>query len=138
MASINRVTLVGRLGKDPDQHVSKKKNLICTFSLATDEWYADQAGERKKKTLWHNIVCFQRLAEVCMQYLTKGNSVYVQGSIDYQKWIDDGGMKHQKTVIKANQIIFLDKTNVKENIEDTELPFGLSDRCFQESVWKNF
>lgn len=92
---VNRVTLVGRLGKDPETRYTSGGQAVTNFSLATDEAYKDRAGERQKHTEWHRIVMWGKLAEIAQQYLKKGMLVYLEGRIRSRQWEDkrDGQKK---------------------------------------------
>jgi len=92
---VNRVTLVGRLGKDPETRYTSGGQAVCNFSVATDETYKDRAGQRQKRTEWHRIVMWGKLAEIAQQYLKKGALVYLEGRIQSRQWEDkrDGQKK---------------------------------------------
>jgi single-strand DNA-binding protein len=107
MAGVNKVILIGNLGKDPEFKVTPGGSPVCTFSLATTERYNDKSGQRQEKTEWHNIVVWGKLAETANQYLKKGRSAYIEGRIQTRSWDDKDGTKKYKTEIVANQIQFL-------------------------------
>ncbi len=92
---VNRVTLVGRLGKDPETRYTSGGQAVCNFSVATDETYKDRSGQRQKRTEWHRIVMWGKLAEIAQQYLKKGALVYLEGRIQSRQWEDkrDGQKK---------------------------------------------
>jgi len=101
--SVNKVILVGRLGKDPETRYTGSGQAVCSFSLATDESYKDRSGERQKRTEWHRIVVWAKLAEICQQYLKKGSLVYIEGRIQSRQWDDKTtGQKRYATEIIAN------------------------------------
>jgi single-strand DNA-binding protein len=101
--SVNKVILVGRLGKDPETRYTGSGQAVCNFSLATDESYKDRNGERQKRTEWHRIVVWAKLAEICQQYLKKGSLIYVEGRIQSRQWDDKTtGQKRYATEIIAN------------------------------------
>lgn len=104
--SLNRATLIGNLGKDPELKYTPQGTPVATFSIATSSRYKDKQGEWQDKTEWHNITAWQRLAEICGQYLHKGSKVYIEGRIETQSWEKDG-QKHYKTVIIAQELIML-------------------------------
>jgi single-strand DNA-binding protein len=107
---INKVILVGRLGKDPEIRSTPNGTTVAKFSLATDERFTDKSGEKQDRTEWHNIVAFGKLAEICGQYLRKGKLVYIDGSIHYDSWDDkETGQKKYRTEITANTMKMLDK-----------------------------
>ncbi|HMQ13156.1 MAG TPA: single-stranded DNA-binding protein, partial [Candidatus Competibacter phosphatis] len=100
MASVNRVTLLGNLGKDPDVRYMPDGTAVVTVSLATSETWKDKAtGERKEQTEWHRWVFFRRLAEIAGQSLKKGSQIYATGRIQTRKWIDSTGIERYTTEI---------------------------------------
>ncbi len=110
MASVNKVILVGRLGKDPEIRSIPSGTSVAKFSIATDERYTDRNGEKQERTEWHNITAWGKLAEICGQYLRKGKLVYVEGSIRTDSWDDkETGQKRYRTEIVANQMQMLDR-----------------------------
>jgi len=86
--SVNKVILVGRLGRDPETRYTGGGQAVCNFSLATDETYKDRSGERQKRTEWHKIVVWGKQAEIAQQYLKKGSLVFVEGRIQSRQWDD--------------------------------------------------
>lgn len=105
--SVNRVILVGRLGKDPETRYTSSGQAVCNFSLATDETYKDRAGERQKRTEWHRIVVWAKQAEIAQQYLHKGSLIYVEGRIQTRQWDDREGQKRTSVEIVANRFQML-------------------------------
>jgi len=97
--TVNRVILVGRLGKDPEMRYTPNGTAVCKFSLATDEGWRDQSGQLQKRTEWHNIVAWTKLAENCQKLLTKGKQIYVEGRIQTRQWDDRDGNKRTTTEI---------------------------------------
>lgn len=115
MASVNKVILVGRLGKDPEIRSTAGGQTVARFSLATDDKYTDRNGEKQERTEWHNIVAWAKLAEICGQYLRKGKLVYIEGSIRTDSWDDkETGQKRYKTEIIANTMQMLDRRGDEE------------------------
>ena len=105
---INKVILVGRLGKDPEIRSTPQGNTVAKFTLATDEKFTDRAGEKQERTEWHNIVAWGKLGEICGQYLKKGKLVYIEGSIRTDSWDDkESGQKKYRTEIVANTMKML-------------------------------
>ena len=102
MASLNKVHLIGNLGKDPVLNYTSTGMAICNFSIATTKTYKD-----KKTTSWHNITLFGKTAEAASKFLKKGHPVYIEGEIDYQTWTDKDGTQKHKTVIVGNVMQFL-------------------------------
>ena len=106
--SVNKVILVGRLGKDPELKYTASGTPFCRFSMATDDSWNDKAsGERQERTEWHNIVVWDRLAEICNQYLQKGKLVYIEGSLQTREWDDQEGNKRKTTEIRARDMVML-------------------------------
>lgn len=102
MRGVNKVILVGTLGKDPEAKTFANGGMITKVSMATSESWNDKAtGERKEVTEWHNIVFQNKLAEIAQQYLRKGAKVYVEGSLSTRKWTDQNGQERYMTEIKA-------------------------------------
>ena len=107
---INKVILVGRLGKDPEIRSTPSGTSVARFSLATDEKFTDRNGEKQERTEWHNITAWGKLAEICGQYLRKGKLVYIEGSIRTDSWDDkESGQKKYRTEIVANIMKMLDR-----------------------------
>ena len=108
MASVNKVILVGNLGKDPEVRYAPSGDAICNITLATSEtWKDKQSGEKREATEWHRVVFFGKLAEIAGQYLKKGSSVYVEGSLKTRKWQDKDGSDRYTTEIKADEMKML-------------------------------
>jgi len=101
------VILIGRLGKDPEVKYTPSGAPVAKFSLATDEVFKDRSGEQQKRTEWHNIVAWNKLAEICGQYLTKGKLVYIEGSIRSRQWEDQAGNKRTAYDIVAGRMQML-------------------------------
>ncbi|MGB7298439.1 MAG: single-stranded DNA-binding protein [Burkholderiaceae bacterium] len=108
MASVNKVILVGNLGKDPDTRYSPNGGAICNVNIATTRQWKDKAtGERREETDWHRVVFFNRLAEIAGEYLKKGRSVYVEGRLQTRKWQDKEGKDQWTTEVVADQMQML-------------------------------
>jgi single-strand DNA-binding protein len=105
--SVNKVILVGNLGKDPELRYTSSGTAVATFSLATSERYKDKSGEQQEKTEWHNIVTWRNLAEICGKYLHKGKQVYIEGRIQTRSYDDRDGNKRYMTEIVADQMQML-------------------------------
>src|SRR3989449_9654495 len=106
--SVNKVILVGRLGRDPELKYTASGVPFCRFSMATDDTWNDKAsGERQERTEWHNIVAWDRLAEICNQYLTKGRLIYIEGSLQTREWDDQDGNKRRTTEVRARDMVML-------------------------------
>jgi single-strand DNA-binding protein len=101
--SVNKAILVGRLGRDPETRFTSGGQAVANFTLATDETFKDRSGERQKRTEWHRIVLWGKLAEITQQYLKKGMLVYIEGRIQTRQWEDKrDGQKRTTTEIVAN------------------------------------
>ena len=107
MAAVNRVTLIGNLGKDPEVRKTPSGSTVASFSLATTEKFTDKQGQRQEQTEWHNVVAWNKSAETIAQYLKKGSSVYVEGKLKTQSW-EDNGVKKYRTEILVQRFQFLD------------------------------
>jgi single-strand DNA-binding protein len=108
MSSVNKVSLIGNLGRDPETRFSPDGGAICNFSIATTESWKDKAtGEKKENTEWHRIVMYNRLAEIAGEYLKKGKSVYVEGRLKTRKWTDKDGVEKYTTEIIATEMQML-------------------------------
>ncbi|MGH9395689.1 MAG: single-stranded DNA-binding protein [Terriglobia bacterium] len=107
MSSINKVFLIGRLGKDPEVKYTNNGAAVAKFSVATDEVFKDRSGEQQKHTEWHNIVAWNKLAEICGEYLTKGKQVFIEGSIRSRQWEDQSGNKRTSYEIIAREMKML-------------------------------
>lgn len=105
---LNKAMLIGNLGRDPEMRHTASGSAVCTFSMATNEsWVKD--GERQERTEWHNIVTWDKLAEICERYLSKGSKVYIEGRIQTRSWDDKTtGQKKYMTEIVADQMMMLD------------------------------
>ncbi|MFW5431922.1 MAG: single-stranded DNA-binding protein [Methylophilaceae bacterium] len=99
MASVNKVILVGNLGRDPEVRYMPDGNAVCNFSIATTENWKDKSGVKQEKTEWHNIVMYRRLAEIAGEYLKKGRPVYVEGRLQTRKWEKDGVTRYSTEII---------------------------------------
>lgn len=108
MRGVNKVIIVGHLGRDPETRYSQQGTAFTNFSVATSESWSDKAtGEKKERTEWHHIVCMARLAEIAGEYLRKGSKVYIEGSLRTNQWEQDGQKKY-RTEIVARELQMLD------------------------------
>ncbi len=105
--SLNKVQLIGNLGKDPELKYTPSGVAVATFSIATSESWKDTDGNQQEKTEWHNIVAWRKLAEICGEYLKKGKKVYLEGKLQTRNYEKDG-VKRYVTEIVADQLIMLD------------------------------
>ncbi len=107
MASVNKVTLIGNLGRDPEMRYLPSGEAVASFSIATTEKWKDKAGSAQERTDWHRIEFIGRTAEVCGEYLKKGMPVYVEGRIQYDKWTDKEGQEKTLTKIRGDRMQML-------------------------------
>lgn len=108
MASVNKVILIGNLGRDPELRYTQGGQAVANFTLATTERFSGRdGGERQERTEWHRVTAWGRTAELCAQYLSKGRSVYVEGRLQTREWEDKEGQKRRTTEIVALNVQFL-------------------------------
>ena len=108
MASLNKVILIGNLGRDPETRYAPSGDAICNLTLATTEVWKDRtSGERREATEWHRVVFFGRVAEVAGQYLRKGSQIYVEGRLQTRKWQDQNGQDRYTTEIRGDEMKML-------------------------------
>lgn len=123
MASLNKVMIIGNLGRDPEMRFTPSGNPVTSFSVATNRVYTTSEGERREETEWFTVVTWNKLAEQCNQFLTKGRLVYVEGRLRSHTWEGQDGQKHYRTEIVANSVRFLDRQAVaslpgEKDVED--------------------
>ena len=126
MRGMNRVMLVGNLGKDPELKQLADGVSVARVSLATTEVYRDKAGNKVGNTQWHVVIFWRSLAQLVAKYLRKGSLIYVEGKLQYRKYRDKEGVERYVTEIMANQLLMLDKRVVEveaEEAEDDTVPF---------------
>ena len=107
MASVNKVILVGNLGRDPEMRYMPNGEAVCNFSIATTDSWKDKNGQKQERTEWHNIVMYRKLAEIAGEYLKKGRPVYVEGRLQTRKWQTKEGQDRYTTEIIADQMQML-------------------------------
>lgn len=131
--SLNKVILIGRLGKEPTIRFMPNGEAVCNFSVATSEKYTDKNGQRQEATEWHDVTMFRKLAEIAGQYLTKGSQVYIEGKIKSRKYTDKNGVERTAYDIIANEMKMLggnaqtpaqkpQQAQAQEDIDD-DVPF---------------
>ena len=108
MASLNKAMIIGRLGADPEVRYTQNNTAVANMSVATSEKFKDSNGEFQERTEWHRVVAWNRLAEICQQYLKKGSLVYFEGPIQTRSWENKDGQKQYSTEIKALGMQMLD------------------------------
>lgn len=104
---INKAIIVGNLGADPDLRHTGTGKAVCNLSIATSEQWTDRDGNRQESTQWHKVNVWDRAAEACDRYLSKGSQVYVEGSIQYRTYTDRDGVERKVTEIRAARVLFL-------------------------------
>ena len=121
MRGVNKVILVGTLGKDPETKTFQNGGSLTQFSIATSESWTDKtSGERKEQTEWHRIVLHNRLGEIAQQYLRKGSKVYIEGSLRTRLWTDQSGQERYTTEIRGEQMQMLDSANRQQQSGDQD------------------
>ena len=107
MSSLNKVLLIGRLGKDPEIRYTPDGAPVANFSLATSDFWTDKSGTRQERTEWHNIVAWNKLADLSKRFLAKGRQVYIEGRLRTREWDDRDGNKRRTVEVIANQLVLL-------------------------------
>jgi single-strand DNA-binding protein len=126
---LNKVMLIGNLGRDPEMRFTPSGKPVTSFSLATNRNWVSADGERHDETEWFNVVAWGNLAEICNQHLSKGQKVYVEGRLQTRSWEDEKGQKHFRTEVVANEMIILTgRPGQLESLNSAEI--GASDIPF--------
>jgi len=112
--------IIGHLGRDPEMRYTPSGRPVTTFSVATNRSWTTSDGERKTDTEWFNVVAWNKLAEICNQYLVKGQQVYIEGRLQSRRWEDSTGTKHTSVEVVANEMIMLGDRRPDEEISDDE------------------
>ncbi|HEB64373.1 MAG TPA: single-stranded DNA-binding protein [Chloroflexi bacterium] len=120
--SLNKVLLIGRLGRDPEMRYTPSGRPVTNFSVATSRSWTNHDGERRSETEWFNIVAWGNLAEVCKQYLHKGQQVYIEGRLQTRQWEDAEGNKRTSTEVVAHEMIMLGERSSKSSKESNTPP----------------
>ena len=107
MASVNKVILIGNLGRDPETRYTTGGDAVTTLNIATSEQWKDKSGEKQERTEWHRVVLFARLAEIAGEYLKKGRSVYIEGRLQTRKYTDKDGVEKYSTEIVGDRMQLL-------------------------------
>ena len=128
MIGVNKVTLLGNLGADPETKKTSGGQSITLFNVATSNAWTNKEGQRQEHTEWHRVVVWGKLAETCGEYLSKGRKVYIEGRLQTRSWEDDKNQKRYTTEIVANQVLFLnsgpEKRTESPNSYANEPAFG--------------
>lgn len=120
MGNLNKVMLIGRVGQDVQKKHTNSGTSVATISIATADYYKDKNEERQEITEWHQVVLWQKLADLAEQYLSKGNQVYIEGSLKTEKWDDKDGNPRTTTKIIAQKIQFLPNKKTEDNSQPTD------------------
>jgi single-strand DNA-binding protein len=127
---LNKVLLIGRLGQDPEMRYTPSGRPLTKFQLATNRSWTTADGEKKRETEWFNIVAWGKLAEICNQYLSKGQQVYIEGRLHTRHWKDDTGSNHSAVEVITQEMIMLDgrpqaddNSNTDDQPSEDEYPF---------------
>ena len=105
--SVNKVILIGHLGRDPEVRYAPGGQAVANFSVATNDNWTDKSGQKQERTEWHRVVAWGKTAELCGEYLTKGRQVYLEGRLQTREWTNKEGVKQYTTEVVANQVVFL-------------------------------
>ncbi|MFC1897456.1 single-stranded DNA-binding protein [Chloroflexota bacterium] len=127
MASLNKVMIIGNLGSEPEMRFTPNGNPVTSFRVATNRVYTTAEGERKQETEWFTVVSWNKLAEQCNQFLTKGRLVYAEGRLRTRTWDSQDGQKHYRTEIIANRVTFLDRQATAPLSEDGVEEIGVGE-----------
>lgn len=122
--SVNKVILVGNLGKDPVVNTAPSGDKVANFSVATSESFKDRNGERQTRTEWHNIVVWRQLAEICEKYLHKGKQVYLEGKLQTRKWTDSNSIDRYTTEIVCHEMQMLGKAETQKHTAQAQRSNG--------------
>jgi single-strand DNA-binding protein len=131
MRGLNKVMIIGQLGREPEMRYTPSGRPVTSFSVTTTRSWTSSDGDRREETEWFNVVAWGNLAEICKQYLHKGQPVYVEGRLQTRGWEDQEGKKHFRTELVANEVIILgdrraesgDEGAADETPSDDEFPF---------------
>lgn len=126
MSGINKVIIVGRLGKDPESKAVGQGSTVTHLNIATSEAWTGKDGQKQERTEWHRVVVWGKLAEICAKHLSKGRQVYVEGRLQTRSWEDQQGQKRFTTEIVANTVQFLGAAGEKSSGSNQE-DYGMQD-----------
>jgi single-strand DNA-binding protein len=129
---LNKVTIIGHLGRDPEMRYTPSGRPVTTFSVATSRSWNTSDGERRSDTEWFNVVSWGSLAEICKQYLSKGQQVYIEGRLQTRRWEDDDGNKRTTVEIVAKEMIMLGDRKKKPDKDEVEQEKELTENSIEE------
>lgn len=138
MASVNKVILIGRLGKDPELNRTPAGVAVANFSIATSEKFKDKNDQPQESTEWHSIVCWNRQAEIAHQYLKKGSEVYLEGKLTTRSWDDQNGQKRYKTEVKVIIMQFTGSQGGGGNSQQPAQSYGAPQPAPQQPYGSNY
>ncbi len=124
---LNKVMIIGFVGRDPEMRYTPSGRPVTSFSVATSRSWTSSEGERHEETEWFNVVAWGNLAEICKSHLSKGQQVYIEGRLQTRGWEDDSGKKHFRTELVANEMIILSDRHGGDSTHTTEIPDDNSD-----------
>ena len=141
MMGVNRVTLLGNLGADPETKKTASGQSITLFNLATSNSWTNRDGQRQEHTEWHRVVVWGKLAETCAEYLAKGRKVYIEGRLQTRSWEDDKNQKRYTTEVVAREVLFLNSksenmasSNQSSSSSINEPPFGEDNKSSADEI----
>jgi single-strand DNA-binding protein len=117
---LNKVMIIGHLGRDPELRYTPSGRPVASFSVATSRTWTSSEGERREETEWFNVVAWGNLAEICKTHLAKGQQVYVEGRLQTRGWEDENGTRHYRTELVANEMILLGDRRTAHDYEDAD------------------
>ena len=127
MAGVNKVILVGRLGRDPEVRYTSSGTAVANFSIATSEQWTNKDGEKQERTEWHKIVAWKRIGEICGEYLHKGSQIYIEGRLQTRDWEDRDGNKRYTTEVIAQTMQMLGSADKGGKAETTDERFPVEE-----------
>lgn len=122
MASLNKVQIIGNLGKDPDTRYTTRGDAVCNISVATTDTWKDKNNQKQEKTEWHRVVLYRGMAETAQQYLKQGSQVYIEGRLVTEKWEDKNGEQRYTTKIEATDMKMLGRAPSRESVLEDRRP----------------
>lgn len=127
MRGVNKVILIGNLGRDPEIRYTRDGTAVANLNIATSDSWKDAQGERQERTEWHRVVAWDKLAEIAKEYLSKGRQVYIEGRLQTRSWDDKDGNKRYTTEVRADQMVMLGGRGGDDGARGAESPPGPPD-----------
>lgn len=125
--SLNKATIIGNLGADPEVRSTNSGTRVATLSVATSRRWTSRTGDPQEKTEWHRVICWDKLAEIAERYLKKGDRIYLEGRIEYRQWEGQDGQTRYTTEIRANEMIMLGSSGERSSFQSAPAPAASSD-----------